>query len=93
MDLSGLSSRGIIGRFYQTLEATLGDSWVPLISMLIESNQESETYKWLGFSPALREWVGGRQAKGLRENGIILIHDRFAKNTYPCNSLNKVVIF
>jgi phage major head subunit gpT-like protein len=34
------------------------------------SDMETETYKWLGMTPAMREWVGGRQAKGLRANGI-----------------------
>jgi phage major head subunit gpT-like protein len=62
----GLSSRAIIGRFYQTLEAVLGKSWMTLISMLITSNQESETYKWLGQTAAMDEWKGKRRAQGLR---------------------------
>ena len=77
MGLQGLSSRAIIGRFYETLEAALGKTWISKIGMLFPSNQESETYKWLGFSPALREWVGGRKAKGLRENGITIENKKF----------------
>ncbi len=77
MDQQGLSSRAIIGRFYQTLEAVLGASWVSRISMLFQSDQESETYKWLGMSPALREWIGGRNAKGLRENGITIDNKKY----------------
>jgi phage major head subunit gpT-like protein len=45
--------------------------------MLLPSNQESETYKWLGMSPAMREWVGGRNAKGFRENGLTIINKHF----------------
>jgi len=77
MGLGGLSSRAIIGRFYETLEASLGKSWISKVAMLFPSNQEFETYKWLGFSPALREWIGGRQAKGLRENGITIENKKF----------------
>lgn len=69
-DQSGLSSRAIIGMFYEMLETSKDTAWPFQIGMEFPSNQESETYKWLGFSPALREWLGGRQAKGLRENGI-----------------------
>ncbi|MDX6481724.1 MAG: hypothetical protein QOG85_2234 [Gaiellaceae bacterium] len=72
MGASGLSSRAIIGRFYQKLEILSGQSWVDKISMLFGSDQPSETYKWLGYTPALREWLGGRNAKGLRENGITI---------------------
>ncbi len=77
MALRGLSSRAIIGRFYETLEAVTGKSWISKVGMLFPSDQESETYKWLGFTPALREWIGGRQAKGLRENGITIENKKF----------------
>ncbi len=35
--------------------------------MMINSDQDEEQYGWLGQVPQLREWVGGRQAKALRE--------------------------
>lgn len=72
-----LSSRAIIGEFYNTLEQDMGGSYIPGITNLFQSNQESETYKWLGMSPALREWVGGRQAKGFRENGLTIFNKTF----------------
>jgi phage major head subunit gpT-like protein len=40
--------------------------------MRMDRDQPSETYKWLGMSPMLREWVGGRQAKGFLVNGITI---------------------
>ncbi len=52
-------------------------TWIPEVSMLFNSNQESETYKWLGMAPAMREWVGGRLAKGFRENGITIINKKY----------------
>ena len=45
--------------------------------MLVTSDQESETYKWLGMAPAMREWVGGRVAKGFRDNGITIVNKTF----------------
>lgn len=67
-DQSSLSSRAIIGMYYARLEANPGLVWVNGVSNMFNSDQESETYAFLGQSPAMREWIGGRQAKGLREN-------------------------
>jgi phage major head subunit gpT-like protein len=74
---SGLGSRGIIGTFYETLEQAIGNTWIGRLAMLFTSDQESETYKWLGASPAVREWIGGRLAKGLRENGLTITNKTF----------------
>jgi phage major head subunit gpT-like protein len=73
----GISSRAIIGEFYKRLAADLGASWIPLVSMLFNSDQESETYKWLGQVPQMREWIGGRQAKGFTENGITIKNKKY----------------
>ncbi len=75
--MKGLSSRAIIGRFYNRLEVLTAASWIGGISMLFTSDQESETYKWLGMSPAMREWIGGRQAKGLKDTGISITNKLF----------------
>lgn len=72
MGAEGLTTRDIIGSFYLALEAVLGGDWVSAVSMLFNSDQESETYKWLGMSPVMREWLNGREAKGLRENGFTI---------------------
>lgn len=72
-----LSSRAIIGMFYNELEQDEGKSWVPELSMYFESDQESETYPWLGMSPAMRQWIGGRNAKGLKDNKIIIINEEY----------------
>lgn len=72
-----LSNRAIIGTFFQRLNQSTGAGWIPELSMLFTSDQESETYKWLGQSPAMREWVGGRQAKGFADNGLTIINKHF----------------
>ncbi|MBF0270324.1 MAG: Mu-like prophage major head subunit gpT family protein [Alphaproteobacteria bacterium] len=73
----GLSSRAIIGEFYETLERVQNAGWLDMVSMYFNSDQESETYKWLGQSPGMREWIGGRQAKGFRENGITIANKKY----------------
>jgi len=70
MGAKSLGSRAIIGEFYATLEQDIGKGWIDGVSRLFQSDQESETYNWLGMSPAMREWIGGRQPRGFSENGI-----------------------
>lgn len=77
MGASGLGSRAIIGTFYEALEQAIGNTWIPRLAMEFTSNQESETYKWLGQSPPVREWVGGRMARGLSENGLTIVNKTF----------------
>lgn len=61
-----LTSRAIIGEIYNRL--TTGDeSWVSRYAMKVTSKQETENYGWLGMVPAMREWIGGRDPKKLRE--------------------------
>jgi phage major head subunit gpT-like protein len=72
MTVQALSSRAIIGEFYRTLEQDTGAAWVNAVSMLFTSDQDSEEYRWLGQTPAMREWVGGRHAKGFRDNGLTI---------------------
>jgi phage major head subunit gpT-like protein len=77
MGAKSLGSRAIIGEFYMRLEQNLGVSWVDPLTMLFQSDQESETYPWLGMAPAMREWIGGRQAKGFRENQITIANKKY----------------
>ncbi len=77
MSAIGLSSRAIIGSFYARLEQKVGTEWMDTVSMLFNSDQESETYRWLGMAPAMREWVAGRNAKGFRENGLTIVNKHF----------------
>ena len=76
MGASTLSSRSIIGEFFKRLSMG-GAAWPFLLGMEFNSDQESETYKWLGQSPAMREWVGSRMAKALRENGITITNKEY----------------
>lgn len=64
-----ITSRAVIGEMYMRLNATAA-SYVDRYAMKMSSSQEIETYAWLGMAPKMREWVGGRQPKGLRENSF-----------------------
>lgn len=72
-----LGSRAIIGSFYMRLEQAVADSWAQSVALRVDSDQESEEYAWLGMAPKMREWIGGRQAKGLRDNGLTIKNKTF----------------
>jgi phage major head subunit gpT-like protein len=72
-----LSSRALIGSFYDTLAGVAVPAWVPATAQRVDSNQASEDLKWLGMAPAMREWVGGRNAKGFQINGITIANKTF----------------
>lgn len=71
---TGLSSKAIIGRFYRRLEEFAQSAWWTRLAMRFQSVQESETYRWLGTVPPVREWVGGRQIKPLRSQGVTIVN-------------------
>jgi len=70
MSAQALSSRAVIGMYYEALAIDPGLTWMDAVSNYFTSDQDSETYKWLGMPPALREWIGGRQSKGFTTEGI-----------------------
>ena len=73
MSARSLSSRAIIGSYFARLEQNVGVEYVPRFSTVpFQSDQGSEEYRWLGQAPTMREWTGGRQPKGLRDNGFII---------------------
>ncbi|HUW35622.1 MAG TPA: Mu-like prophage major head subunit gpT family protein, partial [Planctomycetota bacterium] len=74
---SALGSRAIIGKFYHRLEQEEGKLYIPRIGMRFSSDQESETYRWLGQVPQMREWFGGRNPKGLSHEGITIANRKF----------------
>jgi len=77
MGMEKLTERQIIGTFYRTLEQDIGASWISLLSNYFPSDQDSEEYPWLGMAPALREWIGGRNAKGFRESSLTITNKHY----------------
>lgn len=77
MGIKTLGSRAIIGTFFKRLNQDIGQSWISKIAMAFDSDQESETYNWLGQVPAMRQWVGGRLAKGFYENTYSITNQKY----------------
>lgn len=65
-----LSSRSVIGRFYQQLEIARAGSWVPQVAFHVDSDQAAEELPFLSAVPAMKEWIGGRVSKGFVETSI-----------------------
>lgn len=77
-DYALITVKGIVGRFYKRLEEELAGSWSSKFMWLnSESNQEVETYRWLGMPPQLREWIGGRRSRGLPVNSLSITNKTF----------------
>jgi len=72
-----ITSRAVIGEFYRILGIDAGQGWLTAIGMTFDSDQASEEYAWIGDAPVMREWIGGRHAKGFRENSITLTNKHF----------------
>lgn len=77
MDQSLLSSRAIMGMYFARLEQDVMPAFLGGASNLFASDQASETYNFLGQSPAMREWIGGRQAKGFSGQGITIVNTHY----------------
>lgn len=77
MDQQALTSRDIIGMIDNGIEGSKDTSWPYLVGLETNSNQETEKYKIIGASPALREWIGGRSQKSLRTAGIDVVNKLF----------------
>lgn len=76
-DQSILSSRAVMGMYFARLEQNPGLAWVNAVSNLFTSDQESETYPFLGQSPAMREWIGGRQAKSFTGQALTIANRHY----------------
>ncbi len=61
---TGLLTKGLRSEFFNRLENT--PAHFTELATRIVSNSDSETYRWLGTVPRMREWGTGRLAKGLR---------------------------
>lgn len=77
MDQTLLSSRAIRGMYFARLETDPGSAWLDQVANSFGSDQASEVYNFLGQTPMMREWVGGRQAKGFSGQGLTVINKHY----------------
>ncbi|MCH8242384.1 MAG: Mu-like prophage major head subunit gpT family protein [Planctomycetes bacterium] len=61
---TGLLSKGLRSEFFNRFEGAT--THFQDFATRISSNSDSETYKWLGSIPRMREWGTGRVARGVR---------------------------
>src|SRR5688500_5122102 len=76
-DYNLITVKGLIGGFYDRVEAEMAGSWASQVGVKIDSNQSIETYRWLGLPPQLREWVNSRLVKGLPIREYTLENKKF----------------
>jgi phage major head subunit gpT-like protein len=61
---TGLLTKGLRSEFFSRFDGT--PVHFTELATRVPSNSDSETYRWLGTVPKMREWGTGRLAKGLR---------------------------
>jgi len=61
---TGLLTKGLRSEFFERFGKTT--TYYEDLATRIPSTSDSETYKWLGTVPRMREWGTGRLARGLR---------------------------
>ncbi len=61
---TGLLTKGLRSEFFDRFDATT--THFQDLSTRIQSNSDTETYKWLGTVPVMRPWGTGRIARGMR---------------------------
>lgn len=67
---TGLLVKGLRSTFFQRYAEIAALSWYQRVTMRVQSDNASETYKWLGQVPQMREWGTGRVAKGFGTNAL-----------------------
>ena len=60
---TGLLTKGLRSEFFRRFDAAT--TYFRDLTTRIQSNSDSESYKWLGSVPRMREWGTGRVARGL----------------------------
>lgn len=72
-----LSSRAIIGKFFLMLEAAALQVWAMKLAHYNDTDQASEEYVLSSMTPAMRRWIGGRDAKRLLSQTITITNEKF----------------
>src|SRR4051812_32116064 len=60
---TGVLSKGFRSEVFSRFESAT--TYFQDLATRIQSNSDSETYKWLGSLPRMREWGTGRVARGV----------------------------
>lgn len=73
MAVTGYDDRNVLGLFFQNYEATFAGSWASMLGFYNgNSDRAAETYGFFGSNPAMREWIGARQAVVLNKKSLTI---------------------
>jgi len=72
---TGLLTKGLRSEFFNRFDGT--PTFYSDLSTRIVSTGDSETYRWLGTVPKMREWGTGRLAKGLRSESYSVENQKY----------------
>lgn len=65
---------GMQKRFDQQFKAMQAESFYKRVATIVPSDDAMETYGWLGDFPEMREWIGDRVAKDMKENAYQIVN-------------------
>lgn len=72
---TGLLTKGLRSEFFARFESAT--TFFQDLATRVASNGESETYKWLGSLPRMREWGTGRLARGLGTESYSVVNQKY----------------
>lgn len=72
MGYSVLDNKNIRTEFFKRLNNAEAGSWASRIAMNFSSDRETENYKWLASVAQMREWLGSRHQKRVRDEAYDL---------------------
>lgn len=75
--LASLDSLNIRRDFQVALAAAEAGTFWSDLALRVASRRAIEEYKWLGASPAMRQWIGGRQGKRPSAQGMTIANFPF----------------
>lgn len=72
---TGLLTKGLRSEFFARFESAT--THFQDLATRVTSNSESETYKWLGSLPRMREWGTGRLARGVGTESYSVVNQKY----------------
>ncbi len=83
---SSMVVKGYLAALFKPLEDDVGKGWAQRVGITIPSNQEMETYRFLGNPPQIRKWVGNRQTKFMPPFQHVIANDTYEGTVdFPVN--------
>lgn len=73
-----LTPKGVIGRIARLLGAAVGADWVADLAMKMDSDQETESYPFLGLPPVFELWKGSVRAQTLPEFQLQITNEEYS---------------